>query len=207
MHCDTNARTPWWRFPDPQRPGASPTPKTPPTRTTTRITGRRVAAATPTSRSFVLAALRALHLDPGAPPPAQPTTTAEAPLRRATKPNTTTPHHSLDKPFHTNARSGPAWVAQSGMYEGAGVVKGAGAGGGVFGLVDGRVEVESRRSGRGSLWVVFSRVRGSHQGSRRSEAEGVGRLGCRGMYSRRCVRMMRSGATAPLGSISSTTRS
>src|SRR6266540_3730606 len=52
-----------------RRPGASSSTRT---TTTSEVTGRRLAAATPASRSFVLAALRALHLDPGAPPPAHP---------------------------------------------------------------------------------------------------------------------------------------
>ena len=66
--CDTNARTSVWR-PAHQPSGASPSPRSRPTRTI----GRRghVAAATPASRSFVLAPLRALHLDPEAPTPAQ----------------------------------------------------------------------------------------------------------------------------------------
>ena len=46
----------------------------------------------------------------------------------------------------------------------------------------------------------------SHQRTRvGGEVRGVGRLGCRGMYSRRFTRMMGSLATARLGSISSPT--
>jgi hypothetical protein len=58
-------------------------------------------------------------------------------------------------------------------------------------------------------WLLGTRpcVAGcSHQGTRRAgEVRGVGRLGCRGMYSRRVTRMMGSLATAKLGSISSPT--
>jgi hypothetical protein len=100
MHCDHNTRTPMWRSPDPQHPGASPPPQ--PT-TTPHAAGSRVAAATPRSRSFVLAALRALHLDGGAPPPAPTSTTRRSDT--STRPHTTNAS-VVDKPFHTNARSG-----------------------------------------------------------------------------------------------------
>ena len=83
--CVTNARTSVWR-PAHQPPGAWPSPRPQPTPTT----GRRddVAAATPASRSFVLASLRALHLDPEAPTPAQ----------RAAKPRTSGPARPTPQP-------------------------------------------------------------------------------------------------------------
>src|SRR5439155_25912489 len=54
-------------------------------------TGERVAAATPASRSFVLASLRALHLDPG--DPAACSTTTRRRTTGSARPNTNPPHH------------------------------------------------------------------------------------------------------------------
>ena len=68
-----------------------------------------------------------------------------------------------------------------------------------------RCERDGRRGGV-MVGVVRARpcVAGcSHQRSREAcECRGAGRLGCRGMYSRRFTRMMGSWATARLGSIS-----
>jgi hypothetical protein len=82
--------------------------------------------------------------------------------------------------------------AHSGMYEGAGLVKGVRAGRCARCSFRGRVEVALRWSWWVRLGCCPPAGGCSHQSSRRGEADGVGRLGCRGMYPRR-VRMMRSG--------------
>jgi hypothetical protein len=70
---------------------AEPIPAGNPTTTTT--TGQRRAAAAPTSRSFVLAALRALHLDVGFPAACSNTNYAPNLRLDATKPAATAPNH------------------------------------------------------------------------------------------------------------------
>ena len=76
-------------------------PAPPPATTTTRNReGSRVAAATPTSRSFVLASLRALHLDPEAPPPAHRRSRVRSLTARAPNPPPHTIRRPLDMPFH-----------------------------------------------------------------------------------------------------------
>jgi hypothetical protein len=59
-----------------------------------------VAAATPASRPVVLAPLRALRLDPGAPPPAQP---SKQPRTSGSARNKRAAHSPLDKPFHISS--------------------------------------------------------------------------------------------------------
>ena len=71
---------------------------------TTRGAGGDLAAATPASRSFVLASLRALHLDPRAPPPAQQQPRPEPPVRRGQTPTHPPSTDTLDKPFHISLR-------------------------------------------------------------------------------------------------------
>lgn len=74
-----------------------------------------VAAATPASRPFVLASLRALRLDPGAPSPAHSACTTK-PLAARSRPKTRFAL-IIDKPFH-NSLAGtrghlpdsPAWL-------------------------------------------------------------------------------------------------
>ena len=72
--------------------------------TTTGPPGSRVAAATPASRSFVLASLRALHLDPRAPTPAQPAAKPRPTRRAQHHPDPATPR--VDKPFHIRLPAG-----------------------------------------------------------------------------------------------------
>jgi hypothetical protein len=69
--------------------------------------GVHVAAATPASRPFVLASLRALRLDPEAPSPAQfRLTTDQSLVSRAEKPIPTQVSRPLDMPFHISAATG-----------------------------------------------------------------------------------------------------
>jgi len=77
---------------------------------------RWLAAATPASRPFVLASLRALRLDPEAPPPAHfRLATDQSLVSRAQKPISTQVSRPLDKPFHISAISDRASTMATGM--------------------------------------------------------------------------------------------
>jgi hypothetical protein len=90
-NCDPDSRTPLWRCSDPRRPGASSSTRT---LTPTPTAGTDVAAVTPASRSYVLASLRPLHLDPRGPAACSTATTH----RTSASARTNTPN----QPPHTN---------------------------------------------------------------------------------------------------------
>jgi len=103
LTCDTNARTSVWRPAHQHPPGAWPSPRPSPT-AGTGAAGGRLAAATPASRSFVLASLRALHLDPRAPDACSFSPRRRTPLvRRALQAMPQRSADALDKPFHISA--------------------------------------------------------------------------------------------------------
>jgi hypothetical protein len=107
LSCDTNARTSVWRPAHQHPPGAWPSPRPSPT-AGTGAAGGRLAAATPASRSFVLASLRALRLDPRAPDACSFSPRRRTPLvRRALQAMPQRSADALDKPFHISAGSEP----------------------------------------------------------------------------------------------------